>query len=268
MVWWFTSTRHELAINWARVWLRASLLDRLLYTLILGMPWWWFWGVVGAATGSYGVMLLFGMLPWLFWALDTVIDYFHTNGDIKNLMSGDDVVLATRTDYVGGHPQLPHGRFAYLTLRGDRENPKLTLGFPRPDGQEDTFDIPLLDIGELRPETSREESLAQAVIEPMLAELKYRPGRLFSGERVTLNVGYQGPGGRKHVVELSSFFRGNDEIHNWRNYLICAQAEADTGIKPFGPWKSLKSAPQEETSDDDAGDGSRVQPSRRAFERR
>ncbi|MGB2713696.1 MAG: hypothetical protein WBC51_05925, partial [Vicinamibacterales bacterium] len=240
------------------------LLDRLFYVLLFGMPWWIIWFLLGAAADSVATILFFGSVPWLFLVLDTIIDSSHTNGDLRGLMAGDDVVLATRAEYVGGHPELPHGRFAYLTIRGDRENPMLTLTFPEQSGPGRTFDVPLLDIGKTKPEATKEEGLADSI----LASLSEKPGRLFR-ERVTLVVDYQGPGGRKHKVELTSFFRGNDEIRNWRNYLVCAQAEADTGVTPYGPWKSLRPVPATEEAPDDASrDGSKLQPARRAFERR
>ncbi len=267
MVWWFTSTRHELAIGWARTWLGASFADRFFHTLFIGLPWWAFWGFVSLMSRSQDPLFLFGWVPWLFWIVDAIVERQHTNGDLNNLMSHDDVVLATRAEYVGGHPELPHGRFAYLTLEGDRENPTMTITFPGPNEEDDSFDIPLLDIEKTKPESDADQSLTST----LLATLTERPGRFLAGERVTLNVDYHGPGGRKHTVELTSFYHGNDEIRNWRNYLICAQAEADTGARPFGPWKSLKRAPaQEEVISDDGatGDGGKVQPARRAFERR
>jgi hypothetical protein len=241
-------------------------LDKLFYILLLGVPWWIFWGALAAANKSAGMLLFFGVVPWLVWIVDLILDRFHTQGDLQKLMSRDDVVLATRAEYVGGHPQLPHGRFAYLTLSGDQDNPHLTIDFPGQDGADALFDIPLLDINKTDPKSASEVSMTGAI----LASLTERPGRMFAGERVTLNVDYQGPSGRKHKVELTSFFHGNDEIRNWRNYLVCAQAEADTGIQPFGPWKSLPAEPipQEVSSHDGSGDGSKMQPARRAFERR
>jgi hypothetical protein len=263
------------------------LLDRVLIAFLLSIPWWSFWALISVTARSGTPIVLFGGLPWLLLLLDTLTDHFHTKGDVEKLVSQDDVALATRAEYLGGHPQLPHGRFAYLTLRGSREDPTLTLVFPsqRPEGvraglaaapvngnvglgDDDRFDIPLLDIATLDARAEQEGSLTQALVEPMLAQLKYRGGSLFRGERVTMSVAYQGPGGRRHSVELTSFLRGNDEIHNWRNYLICAQAEADTGTVPYGPWKSLRAGPEEVASDDLAGNGSKLQPARRAFERR
>lgn len=270
MVWLFSSVHHELAISpRVRTWLRASFADRFLHTFVLGLPWWAFWAFVSLITRSADPLFFFGWVPWLFWILDAVVDHFHTNGALNRLMTEEDVVLATRAEYVGGHPELPHGRFAYLTIRGHRENPMLTITFPRVqrvshEQGSDSFDIPLLDIAKTAPKAERDESLTGT----LLATLVERPGRLFGGERVTLNVDYQGPGGRKHKVEFTSFFRGSDEIRNWRNHLVCAQAEADTGTKPFGPWKSLKPAPEEVIAHAASGDGGKVPAKSRAFERR
>ncbi len=240
------------------------MIDRFFITLVMGVPWWIFWAIVSAAGHSAVPLALFGWAPWLFWFLDAAIDHYHVNGDITELMRQPHVVLATRAEYVGGHPLLPHGRFCYLTLRGTQENPMLTMEFPNQNAEPDRFDVPLLDIAKTTPKAEPEQTLTGAV----LASLNERAGRFFSGERVTLTVDYQGPGGRKHKVDLTSFFRGADEIRNWRNYLVCAQAEADTGTKPFGPWKSLKSAPKEVATDDGDRQGDKVQPARRAFERR
>ncbi len=248
--------------------MRASFTDRFFHTFFLGLPWWFFLAIVSVVSQSADPLIALGWIPWLFWIGDTVIDNFHTGGDVRRLTSRDDVVLATRAEYVGGHPELPHGRFALVTIEGSRENPMLCVLFPSGQDEYDTFEIPILDLGKTKPQTEKEQSFTGTI----LATLSERPGRFLSGERVTLNVEYQGPGGRKHNVELTSFFHGNDEIRNWRNYLVCAQAEADTGVTPYGPWKSLKPAekptPEEGPEHERAGDGSKLQPSRRAFERR
>lgn len=291
MVWWYASTRHLLAISpWVRMLLRSSFIDKCIHTLIWGMLWWIPLGFVSLATRNADLFFIVGWAPWGLLLLEIAIDRNHTNSDIQNLMAGDDVVLATRAEYIGGHPQLPHGRFAYLSICGSQENPLLRVTFPglrreevtRPSASQDGstpgtikmvvttrednfFDIPLLDISKTMPKYETVESLAGT----LLASLSEKPGKMFSEERVTLNVDYQGAGGRKHRVEFTSFFRGNDEIRNWRNYLVCAQAEADTGVKPFEPWKSLKkTTPPEEPNDDSSGNGSKVQPARRAFKRR
>ena len=234
------------------------------------MPWWMFWGVVAAASSSVDLLLLLGTVPWLFWLLDAIVDHFHTNGDLNRLLSSENVVLATRAEYIGGHPRLPHGRFAYVTLRGRRENPMLAITFPGSSGQADDFEMPLLDVSEVRPEADREKTLSGALIDQALGKMTNYTGGLFDKERVTLNVAFQGESGRKGAVQLTNFFRGSYEAHNWPNYLLCAQAEAETGVTPYGPWKSLKETPREEVLSDDgaSGNGSKVQPARRAFERR
>jgi hypothetical protein len=168
-------------------------------------------------------------------------------------------VLATRAEYIGGHPQLPHGRFVYLKISGTRENPILTIVFPGNElVPEETFDIPLLDLDKMDEKREEAESLTGSI----LASVSEKPGKMLAGERATLTVRYQGPGGRKHLVELSSFYHGNDEIRNWRNYLVCAQAEADTGVKPREPWTSLQpepvlagTVPLGEVSHDGSGNG-------------
>ena len=277
MIWWYASTRHDLAIGpFARNWLRSSQIDRLLIVLIYGMAWWIFWGLVAVLTRSAVLFFITGLVPWLVWTLDAVIDRYHTRGDLNNLMAIEDrVVLATRAEYIGGHPDLPHGRFAYLTIEGSQQNPLLTISFPKQvrntsDGTTalgyDCFNIPLLDIGK----TSEKADSVESMTGTLLASLQEKPGKLFSQERVTLKVEYQGEAGRKHIVELTNFLRGSDEVRNWRNYLVCAQAEADTGYKPYGPWASLKpEIPSAEvTPSDPTGNGSKMRPARRAFERR
>jgi hypothetical protein len=265
MVWLLTKSTHHQAIGpWVRSWLKGSATDRLIQISTPGLVWAMLWAVLAYAGDAEALFFLIGLAPWYFWALDAIVDRYATGGEIGRLMARDDVALATRAEYVGGHPQLPHGRFAYLTISGHQQNPMLTIWFPGQVGAGDSFDIPLLDISKTAPKADKEQSPT----ETLLATLSERAAGLFGGERVTLNVDYQGAGGRKHRVEFTSFFRGADEIRNWRNYLVCAQAEADTGTKPFGPWKSLKSAPEEVRSDDGARDGDKVSAKRRAFERR
>jgi hypothetical protein len=273
MVWWFTATRHNLAITpWVRAWVKGSFIDRFFLTAFtIGVPWWFFWFAISLASGNFGILLVLGWLPWLFWLLDAAVDYLHTNGDLDRFMRRTSVALATRAEYVGGHPRLPHGRFVYLLLRGILERPVLTLSLPHPLGEPDDFDIPLLDIKEMSPDRGQgRPSITESVIASLPKDVKESLGSAFAVEDVALKVSYQGLGGRAHTVQLASFFRGTNEIHNWCNYLICAQAQADTGAEPFGPWKTLQPAPRrEEVMVDDASwDGSKVRPIRRAFERR
>jgi hypothetical protein len=277
MIWWLTARSHEVSISpWVRNWIRSSMVNRLFALFPLAVAWWLFWGLIAALAKSSGLFGFMAVVPLGFWLLDGFVDQRLTSGQIKNLMIREDIVLATRAEYIGGHPRLPHGRFAYLTLAGSRENPVLTLLFPgnEPTTPDELFEVPLLDIDKHDSKTEEAESPAGE----LLASLSEKPGKMFAEERVILNVRYQGLAGRKHIVELSSFYHGGDEVRNWRNYLVCAQAEADTGITPRLPWKSLQSGiiattvPLEEVSaghdGNGTGNGSKEQPSRRAFERR
>ena len=287
MVWWFSSTRHGLAIrSWVRQWVGGTMLDRWLQISVPGFVWFAFWFYLALAlysgageNGSGGIFffLIIATIPWWLWLADMVVDHFHVQADLQKYTSADDVIMATRCEYEGGHPQLPHGRFAYLLLEGTREDPNITIGFPAPPGQTpDHFSMPLLDYAGSKQESRQHESPMGDAVANMLGEmtqnasLKEAAGKFLRPERVTLTVLYQGAAGRKHEVELTNFFHGNGEIRNWRNYLICAQAEADTGIVPFGPWKSLKpgTPPGEEGPSDPTRDGPERPPRRSAFARR
>ena len=288
MIWRFTAGSHEASISpWVRNWIRSSMINRLFALFPLACVWWFAWAFIAAIAKSSGLFGFMAIVPFLFWLLDGFVDARVTSGQLKKLMTRDDVVLATRAEYIGGHPRLPHGRFMYLTLSGTREQPFLTIVFPSAgelvsdDGEwrlgessHELFEVPLLDIDKHDAKAEEGESPAAE----LLASLSEKPGKMFSEERVTLNVRYQGLAGRKHIVELSSFYHGGDEVRNWRNYLVCAQAEADTGITPRLPWKSLQSAimantvPLEEVSighgSNGTGNGSKERSTRSAFDRR
>ncbi|MEX2246944.1 MAG: hypothetical protein WEC75_09670 [Dehalococcoidia bacterium] len=244
MIWWYTSTRHESSIgSFARTWIGGSLLDRLVIasmygsvTIVVAMG----LGLLSRSPEAFVFFFLAGTTPWWFWVYDTIIDHYHVRGDLAKYLAQDDVVLATRCEYIGGHPELPHGRFAYLLLEGSRQNPNLTLGFPAPPGQPMIFfSMPVLDLTKTKADTEEAPSIAAA----MISGINEKAGGLLKSEQVTLSVDYQGAAGRRQKVELTHFFGGGGEVRNWRNYLICAQAEADTGKRPFGPWKSLKDTP-------------------------
>lgn len=287
MVWWFTSTRHDLAIkSWVRQWIGGTMLDRWLQVTVPGSVWAGFWVIVAAVAlhgskngnGSGGfIFFLMASLPWWFWIADMIVDHFHVQADLQKYTSADDVIMATRCEYQGGHPQLPHGRFAYLLLEGTRKDPNITLGFPAPPGQTpDHFSMPLLDLVSTKHDAHQHDSPAGDAVAGMIGEmtknasLKEAAGKFLRPEKVTLTIQYQGTAGRKHEVEVTNFFHGNGEIRNWRNYLICAQAEADTGIVPFGPWKSLKPGLPvvEEVPSDYSRDGGQRPVRRSAFARR
>jgi len=276
MVWWLTARNHAASISgWVRGYLRASGVDKFLFLLPVAAVWSFGWLLLALIAGE-GNFMGFAMISlFVAWVVDAIVDKRFTTGEISRLMTRDDVVLATRAEYIGGHPRLPHGRFVYLTISGTRENPILTILFPGNKlVAEETFEIPLLDLDKMDEKSETAESLTGSI----LASISEKPGKMLSGERVTLSVRYQGPGGRKHLVELSSFYHGNDEVRNWRNYLVCTQAQADTGIEPRQPWKSLQPEPQlahtaplEEVahgSGNGPGDESPDRRNRSAFDRR
>jgi hypothetical protein len=131
MIWWFTARSHEASISpWVRKWIRSSMINRLLALFPYACIWWVGWAIIAALAKSPELFGLMAIVPFLFWLLDGLVDGWVTSGQLKNFMERRDVVLATRSEYIGGHPRLPHGRFTYLTLSGSRENPLLTIVLP------------------------------------------------------------------------------------------------------------------------------------------
>ena len=176
---------------------------------------------------------------WIAWIADSIMDRKITRDDIKALMSYRNTVLATRGEYIGGHPELPHGRFVYLTLGGVMENPQLNIVLPQAEGRpDDIFTMPILDLQKTTQQVGKTGD--EATVNVTLASVTFRAK--FLGEQATLNTEYIGQAGRKQVVEITRFLFGNSEIQTWRNYIVCIQAEADTGKPPYGPWKSLPAA--------------------------
>ncbi len=285
MVWWFTSSRHALAIRpMVRRWLAGSLLDRLVQVSVPGLIWGIIWFQIMllsySANGSDGgafFLFLIVILPWIFWAVDPVVDWLYTNIQLRRFSSQDEVMLATRCQYLGGHPQLPHGRFAYLLLEGTREDPNLTLGFPDEPGVPVAhFSMPLLDLASASTGKGDNASPGAELLSNFVAAMNVESGirqataKLLQQDRLTLVVEYHGEAGSTFQVELANFFGGNEEIRDWRNYLVCAKAEATTGTVPYGSWKSLKPGLPlvQEVSDGSARDGRQPPFRRSAFARR
>jgi hypothetical protein len=245
MVWRYSAVRHLSSIGgFARWWLGGGLLDRFVVVTLLGWLWASFWFTFALMSQSPGfiifVFLFICPVPWVLLLVDAWLDARTVQADIASF-AAQNVILATRCEYLGGHPQLPHGRFAYLTLEGTRQNPLLNLVFPRPHGLPwERFPLPLLDLKKTKPEKGSDDSLAADIA----ASINKDVGRFLRPERLKLVIDYAGYGDRTHKVELTNFFRGNDEIRNWRNYLVCAQAESDTGVVPHEPWISLPNEPQ------------------------
>ena len=175
-------------------------------------------------------------LAWPLWIADLVVEKLVTRRDIQKLTTSPAVVLATRGEYIGGHPKLPHGRFVYLTVSGRLESPHLTIMLPGGEGRSaNAFTMPVLDVGKTT--EKKEKDGDETTLSVGVSFLTFRFKLL--GERAVLNVEYFGQAGRKRRVELTNFLSGNGEVQTWRNYIVCIQGEADTGETPYGPWKSL-----------------------------
>lgn len=285
MIWSFTKSSYESSISpWVRRWIGGTIFDRLIMITVPGVVWATFWFWVAVATRSFSAFVffffIFGLMPWYFWIVDMLLDHVRTRSDLDGFTLSEDVILATRCEYLGGHPELPHGRFAYLLLEGTRDDPNLTLGFPTSDGKVgDYFSMPLLDLAAASSQkidsVSLAGDLASSFTSEMSANIKEGAGRFLKPERLSLVVDYEGPGASRYKVELTNFFRGNEEVRNWQNYLICSKAEAVAGVKPHQPWKSLKVLPAppapallQEGSIDASGNGSQRPARRSAFARR
>ena len=256
MIWYLTKGNHKWSIHpLVRAWLRAGGLLRFL--VIAGLS---FFLSTIVSTLFAGIALIFGRggfsqfirgLPgiliwvaWIFWAIDVYMDKRTTREDLKKLLASPNVVLATRGEYIGGHPQLPHGRFVYLTLGGMLENPQLNIGLPQGGDREAmAFAMPVLDLQKTTQGVAKTGD--ETTVSATLASVTFRSK--FLGEQATLKVEYIAQAGRKQQVEVSYFLNGTAEVQNWRNFVVCIQAQADTGQPPYGPWKSLpagQGAPQ------------------------
>lgn len=236
MIWALTKASHELSCSyWVRWWLRQTMLRRLIVVAIVTVVWGLLsFGIIAAtsspatfyAPASASPWTFLGWFTWLFplfWLIDGIWDRFGTRSEIRDLEAQRDVVLATRGEYRGGHPKLPRARFVYLTLGGTLEQPELTILLPQGAFQPSLpFRIPVMDV-------ARTRSLLTHVISQ----------NSVLGKEPIFEIEYQGDSGRKQRVELSHFFYGAEEVYLWRNFVVCIQAEADTGEVPFGRWKSL-----------------------------
>ena len=286
MLWSLTKWNHRLStgrlIRW---WLRATILDRLImvisayffhmvvafFAIVL---WFLNWGahtllnsaVSGTfsqylgediATGGSFILGLMNFTSWtiiifmfiltivvwgfgLFFIVDLIWDFIVTRFELGSLSSRKNVSLATRGEYIGGHPELPHSRFVYLVISGTLKNPYLGISLPIMSKWNE-FKIPLIDITGTK--TSKDDKFGKPGI--FNVSLTSITPSIWKGERSVINVEYT-YSGKKYNVELGSFLRGNDEVQMWKNYLTCAQAEANTNKKPFGHWKSL---PEEKESE-------------------
>ena len=278
MLWSLTKWNHRLSTGrLVRWWLRATILDRFIMVIVAGLfhiiitfftvlLWLLNWGIralldaaVSGPLSQYvgekainGITPILGLLNFTSWTIivfeviltiavwafsvffviDLIWDYFGTRADLRKYTSKAYIILATRGEYIGGHPSLPHSRFVYLVLGGSQKNPYLAITLPF--AQPKAIKIPLLDV------TTAKSSIDDKFGKPGIFNISLTSitPSIWKGQRSVINVEYASSG-RKHIVELGSFLRGNDEVQMWKNYLTCTQAESETGIKPFGSWKSL-----------------------------
>ena len=239
MIWQLTKSNHKWAIHpLVRAWLRAGRMTRFLVIVAISA----FLSVIGMLLNFGdsefldGLSVLLGWIAWIFWIVDAYMDKRTTQHDLRKLLSSPNVALATRGEYIGGHPRLPHGRFVYLTLGGVLENPQLNILLPQGGDKEPmAFSVPVLDLQKAT--QSLERTGTEASVGVTLASVTFRSK--FLGEQALLNIEYIAQAGRKQRVELSHFLDGAAEVQNWRNFVVCIQAQADTGQPPYGPWKSL-----------------------------
>jgi len=188
--------------------------------------------VSGVAVFFEFVFLIYAFGLSVFFVIDLVWDYVGTRRDLANIASKEDVLLSTRGEYMGGHPSLPHARFVYLIISGTQKSPY--VGIILPGFHPVEYKIPLIDITDAK--TGVDEKFGKPGI--FNFSLTSITPSVWKGNRTAINIEYSLTG-RKYIVEIGSFIRGNDEVQMWKNYLVCTRAEADTSEKPYGQWKSL-----------------------------
>jgi hypothetical protein len=188
--------------------------------------------VSGIAIFFEVVFVIFVFALSIFFVVDLVWDSLGTRRDLATIAAREDVILATRGEYVGGHPSLPHARFVYLSISGTQKSPY--VGIILPGFQPIEYKIPLIDI------TDTKSGIDEKFGKPNIFNftLTSITPSIWKGNRTAINIEYSLTG-RKYMVEIGSFIRGNDEVQMWKNYLICTRAETDTNEKPYGQWKSL-----------------------------
>lgn len=179
------------------------------------------------------------LLPIPLMILDTWADRVRVSTFLDKTSEERGAILATRGEYIGGHPLLPVGRFLYLSLEGSIESPRLSLLVPQGMGKEmKKFTVPVLEVEKTGEKKKEFLSPEQAMIGTLLTE---RVPRAW-GEKLYFTIDYVSDSGRLQKVLLSSFIGGSEEIQRWSNYIVCAREEALTGETPHGDWESLGSS--------------------------
>ena len=186
MIWgWIESSHPEWATKgWARWWLRTPLWEKVVLWVLAFVVVGLVYVAMGAIQGAFWVGLgrvkvigwvvrlflsllgLFQMITFLllilalpFTIIDTWIDLSRVGTILEKTAESRGAILATRGEYIGGHPLLPEGRFLYLFLEGTLETPRLSLLVPqgRYRGVKE-FTVPVLEVE--RTEERKEESLS------------------------------------------------------------------------------------------------------------
>ena len=241
MIYRTTSSNHERAIGALAIFWSSHLLLRIL--LLPAAAFVGFWGMIiivaSAATGHSGFILpalVFVALAALF-ALDVIVECRTVNHDIDQY--GDKATQVSRALYLGGHPDLPDPRYVYFRLAGFGDNPEVSITFPFREFDytfvSEDYPMPLLDLILMREGQDELHDALASIVDAQSGVVRRR--------QPTLKVRFTGPTGRPHEVELTNFYSGAGELRRWRNYLVCAQSEAETGEPPRGPWRSLPANP-------------------------
>lgn len=241
MIWTFTKWHYGASTSRiTRWWLRMTAIDKFVITAVVALL--AFIISLFSFLGGFSYWLSanlpkFAFAFFIFFIVDLIWNFFVTQNDFVSMEKRDDVLLATRCEYIGGHPELPDSRFVYFTLGGTKTKPVLSIIFSQFD--DDKYAINLIDI------TDTKSSIDDKFGKPggLNVALTGVTPSIWKGYRSTLIVEFV-KAGRKYKAEFGSFSGGNDEVQKWKNYITCIMAEADTGTKPFGEWKSLPETKQ------------------------
>jgi len=235
MIWTFTKWNYRASTSRiVRWWLRMTIFDKFIVTIgIIILSFLASFSVLFSRFGNWLAMNLpkAAFAFFILFIVDLIWDFLVTRNDLTFMTDRNNVLLATRCEYIGGHPELPLSRFVFLALGGSKANPVLSIIFSTFEGTK--FDVNLIDV------TDTKSTIDDKFGKPgFYVSLTSISPSIWKGYRSTLNIEYA-KAGRKYKLEFSSFLRGNDEVQMWKNYITCMMAEADTGRKPYGQWKSL-----------------------------
>ena len=136
MVWAFTKNHHavscDLLVRW---WIRTGFIKKFLlsipffiitFVLVLALIMATTPASFGLRSGGSSPFMIFIIVPFLlplFVILDAAIDFGATKAELQELMNKQNVALATRAEYIGGHHKLPRDRFVYLLLVAAMNHP-------------------------------------------------------------------------------------------------------------------------------------------------